>query len=290
MTGDSPNQEDLDRLRTDQSGKCWWCGGAADSREHKHKASLLRQMWGEEGLYLGRDGQELWSVPSVKSSAVKFGKTLCRECNNARSQPFDEAYDKYAKYVWEHARSLSRAKQIDWADVYGPDWQESVRDLGKYFIKATGCWMADGGFSPPAVFVQFLEGGPLVDAAVMPMRQQSATLAYRAMRLGGELDFDRGIGFLDGKAWLNSERTDLAGFDQISYISDICVRVAWHDQGGPGPVFWDTRVPPLTVMPAMFSQRVLAMRIGIRSLRERMVGILRRRDTAGAERGQSDRE
>lgn len=172
----------------------------------------------------------------------------------------------------------------DEPDIYGPDWQKPVCDLGKYFIKATGCWMADGGFSPPAVFVQFLDGGPLADVAVMPMRQQSATLAYRAMRLGGELDFDRGIGVLDGKAWLNSERTDVSGFEQISYISDICVRVAWKDQGGPGPVFWDTQVPPLTVMPAMFSQRVLAIRIGIRSLGERMVGIVNRRNKAGTVR------
>src|SRR4051794_40173883 len=40
------SQADLDRLRQDQTGVCWWCAGVANSREHRHKASILRRMWG----------------------------------------------------------------------------------------------------------------------------------------------------------------------------------------------------------------------------------------------------
>jgi len=276
MSAESPNQGDLDRLRADQYGKCWWCGGVADSREHKHKASLLRRMWGDEGLYLGRDGQDLWSVPSAKSSAVKFGKTLCSKCNNVRSQPFDQAYDKFAFYVWDNARELSRATQISWVDVYGSSWEEQAQNLGRYIVKSSGCWMAENGFPPPEVFVRFLEGGQLLDVELILMRQQSVSLAYRAMQLGGELDFDRGIGVLDGKAWLDLGHTRLAGYEQISYISDICFHITWHDHEGPGAKFWEAQSTPLKVMPAMISQRLLAVRIGIKSLGKRMGRILRR--------------
>ncbi|MGJ7540620.1 hypothetical protein ACSFCK_10145, partial [Brevibacterium luteolum] len=166
-------QVGLDRLRRDQSGKCWWCGGVGDSREHKHKASVLRKMWGEEGLLLGRDGAELWPVPSVKSKVAKFGKTLCQECNNVRSQQFDEAYDIFVQFVWDNNRHLNRAHSIDWRQVYDADWEVKTGDLARYLIKSFGCWIADSGFPPPQVFADFLNGGTLQDTALVIERQQS---------------------------------------------------------------------------------------------------------------------
>jgi hypothetical protein len=270
-------QADLDRIRRDQTGVCWWCGGVADSREHRHKASVLRRMWSEEGLYLGRDGEDLYTLRSWRSDVVKFGRVLCRSCNNVRSQPFDEAYDVYAEFIQSNTARLSRATSIDWQEVYGADWQKSARLLGCYAVKSFGCWLAEGGFAPSKVFASFLDGGELVDTRLMLTRQQSVSLTYRAMQLDAEPTFDRGIGVLGAVGWLNSERTHLIGYEQYSYISDICMRFNWFDNTGEGELFWAAQTTPLEIMPTSIGQRALAIRIGARALARRTQRLITRR-------------
>lgn len=272
----SASQADVDRIRRDQTGICWWCGGVADSREHRHKASVLRRMWTDEGLYLGRDGEGLYTLRSWRSGAVKFGRVLCKNCNNARSQPFDKAYDVYAKFIQYNTTRLSLARFIDWREVYGADWQEPARLLGCYAVKNFGCWLAEGGFAPSEVFAPFLDGGELVDTRLMLARQQSVSLAYRAMLLEGGPTFDRGIGVLGAVAWLNSERTRLIGYEQYSYISDICMRFNWAEETGAGELFWAAPTTALEIMRASIGQRALAIRIGARALARRAQGLAKR--------------
>lgn len=234
-------------------------------------------MWSDEGLYLGRDGEDLYTLRSWRSDAVKFGKVLCRNCNNVRSQPFDKAYDVYAEFIQLNTARLSSATSIDWREVYGTDWQESARLLGCYAVKSFGCWLADGGFAPSKVFAPFLDGGELVDTRLMLMRQQSVSLAYRAMRIDGEMTFDRGIGVLGAVGWLDSERTYLIGYEQYSYISDICMRFNWLDNTGEGELFWAAPTTPLATMPATIGQRALAIQIGARAVARRAHRLVKKR-------------
>jgi len=263
-------QADLDRIRHDQTGVCWWCGGIADSREHRHKASILRRMWGSEGLYLGREGQELYRIPSWRSQAVKFSKVLCQTCNNVRSQPFDEAYDAYAQFIQSNAARLTHATSIDWRGVYGTDWETPTRLLGCYAVKQFGCWIAEGGFRPSQVLTAFLDGGELVDTRLMLARQHSASLAQRAIHLDGAPDLDRGVGVLGAVGWLSPERERLVGYEQYSYISDICMRFNWAENTGDGDLFWSSPIACLEILPATTRQRALVAWIGARALGRRV--------------------
>jgi len=83
-------------------------------------------MWSDEGLHLGRRDEDLCTLRSWRSDAVKFGKVLCQRCNNVRSQPFDKAYDVYAGFIDSNAAWLSRATFIDLREVYGLFTNESV--------------------------------------------------------------------------------------------------------------------------------------------------------------------
>lgn len=269
-------QADLDRIRHDQDGVCWWCGGIADSREHRHKASILRSMWGSDGLYLGREGQAPYSIPSWRSRAVKFGKVLCQTCNNVRSQPFDRAYDIYAQFIQSNATRLTRATSIDWREVYGVDWETPTRLLGCYAVKQFGCWIAEGGFKPSTVFAAFLGGGELVDTRLMLARQHSASLAQRAIHLDGGPDLDRGIGVLGAVGWLSPERDRLVGYEQYSYISDICMRFNWADNSGNGDLFWSRPIASVETLPATARQRALVARIGARALGRRVWRLVKR--------------
>jgi hypothetical protein len=208
---------------------------------------------------------------------VKFDKVLCQNCNNVRSQPFDKAYDVYAEFIQSNTTRLNRATSVDWREVYGADWQESVRLLGCYAVKNSACWLAQSGFAPSKVFATFLDCGELVDTRLMLARQQSASLAYRAIRLGGGPTFDRGVGVLGAVGWINAERTRLTGYEQYSYISDICMRFNWADNTGEGELFWTAPTTPLQIMPASIGQRTLAIRIGARTLARRAQGLAKKR-------------
>lgn len=234
-------------------------------------------MWGEEGLYLGREGEALYSVRGPGSKAVKFGKTLCRRCNDTRSQPFDAAYDEYWLHIQANGASLSSATHLDWRDVYGLDWEVKARALGAYTVKNAGCWMAESGFEPPAVFARFLDGGNLVDTRLMLSRQESASLAYRSMRLGRNGDFNRGIGVLPAAGWMDPEGIRLTGYELYAYISDICTRLNWSHNSGEADVFWTEPVVALELMPATVGQKMLAVRIGLRALGQRFTARRRAR-------------
>lgn len=262
-------QAELDALRQDQSGTCWWCGRVADSREHRHKASLLRRMWGEEGVYLSQEGRELYKVPGVKSGAVKFSKILCQRCNNTRSQPFDNAYDVYAEYVQTNGARMRRATLLDWRTIYGPGWKDSTLMLGSYAVKNFGCWIAEGGFAPPAAFAHFLDGGELRDTSLTMARNGFLSLVYRAMELDGAPWSNHGTGLSPEFVEISPERKRLTSYESYSYISDICTWVRWRDGAGKGEVFWDSPIAPLDIMPANARQRVFAARIGVRALGRR---------------------
>src|SRR5699024_5656489 len=132
--------------------------------------------------------------------------------------------------------------------------------------------LADNEFAPALALSRFLDGDELTDVSVTLVRQQSASLANRAMRISGDPELGRGTGVLDGIGHINAERTRLTGFELISYVSDICFSTRWFDEEGPGPVFWDSQVKPVSVIPAMFSQRILALKIAANSLKERLRG------------------
>ncbi|MDN5653975.1 MAG: hypothetical protein L0G46_02640 [Kocuria sp.] len=226
-------------------------------------------MWGNEGIYLGRSGEDLYSIRGPNSKAVKFSKILCRQCNNHRSQPFDNAYDKYFDFIQSNGDRLCRARSLDWREIYGESWQEEARLLGSYAVKNFGCWMAESGFTPPRAFVTFLDGGDLADTRLMLARQESASLAYRAMALDGETRFDRGTGVLDAHGWVNGERTRLVGYESFSYVADICMRFNWAAETGEGELFWQSPNTAIDLMPASISQRALAAKIGVRAMGRR---------------------
>jgi hypothetical protein len=74
--------------------------GSASTREHKYKRTDLDAMGSDGELTWGGDPDRPYVVKSHRRDpAVRFVKSLCAPCNNARSQPFDRAYDIYSNYV-----------------------------------------------------------------------------------------------------------------------------------------------------------------------------------------------
>ncbi|WP_433194013.1 hypothetical protein ACQP1G_35320 [Nocardia sp. CA-107356] len=150
----------------DLAPRCWWCGGIADSREHRIKASQLKKMFTDSD-HLILDGKERptrLNGPGAKP--MLFPKVLCRQCNNVRSQPFDEAYDKFIQLVWDDPEYFRSRSSLDMQELY-PEDPFGPQKLCRYYIKNIACRIAEAGFEVPPEMIDFMDGASYMPKAII---------------------------------------------------------------------------------------------------------------------------
>jgi hypothetical protein len=139
--------------------KCWICGGNANTREHKFKRSdLVRSSttWAPDDKPYFVSGGVKRRIASPNDKVATFGKVLCSECNNARTQPFDLAYEAFSRWVNQADRTIMALSHLDFTVIYGADYSQSVLNLKKYFMKHLGCRLASDRYAIPAGFAASL--------------------------------------------------------------------------------------------------------------------------------------
>jgi hypothetical protein len=85
---------------------------------------------------------------------------MCASCNNARSQPFDEAYDRFAEYIHQNEREVLDSASVDLRAVYGSSWKRGRDGLLRYFTKHAACRLAENDVEVPEPIRRYLDGGP----------------------------------------------------------------------------------------------------------------------------------
>jgi hypothetical protein len=138
------------------------CGSPADSAEHKFKKADLVRAHGK-GPYKGDDAlahvvagsQKLVQGPN--SHAMKYPKNLCSKCNNAKSQPWDQAYDRLIDWVLENESDVLRKRFIDFKRVFGSNYEDYQRNVYKYYAKSFGCRLVDAGHAVPFDVLQLFD-------------------------------------------------------------------------------------------------------------------------------------
>ncbi|MEX2106774.1 MAG: hypothetical protein WD810_07735 [Solirubrobacterales bacterium] len=156
--------------RHDHAGTCWWCEGAAGSREHRYKATDLRREFSREeyneGEVIVRRGDRTTTVAGPKAGAVKFKDVFCASCNNARSQPFDRAYDRLVGWFAESEDAVETSRLLPLEEI-DSDWASLAEKVCRYFVKHIGCRIADCGFEVPSSFACYLDGGEFPPGLVL---------------------------------------------------------------------------------------------------------------------------
>lgn len=147
----------------DYKDRCWWCGNAADSGEHKYKKADLVREFGK-GPYKGTkelvrviEGQ-LKRIQGPNSKEVKFESALCQTCNNEKSQPFDTTYDKFAEYIFINEQKIIGAKQFKFSEIFGCCWKGSRLNLLRYYVKHICCRLATARILVRQEVIDFLNG------------------------------------------------------------------------------------------------------------------------------------
>jgi hypothetical protein len=93
---------------------CWICGERpADSAEHKVKASDIR--------------------------------SICRHCNNAGTQVYDEAWRRLSSYLHANWREITARGNFDLSKVFAAETAKQAIRVQLYFIKAFGCKLLEDG-------------------------------------------------------------------------------------------------------------------------------------------------
>ncbi len=147
--------------RYDYKDKCWWCQSDKGSQEHKYKKSEIEREYGkgyyENRLFLIRD-LKAKPIKSSRSELLKHRRTLCKKCNNQRSQPFDIAYDIFQKYVKDNQELILENKSIDFEQVFNGNNEKSICFLFRYFVKKVCCVLSDSGILVDQKIINFLNG------------------------------------------------------------------------------------------------------------------------------------
>ena len=141
---------------------CWICGAPSDSREHKIKKSDLVRRYGCQpfrnigGVLHFVDGESR-KVPGPRAKTLTYDPLICSDCNNAKSQPWDNAYQIFERWLFENEKTLFQRRFILLEEVFGSDaFSNACPELYKYFVKAFGCRLSDAGFTVPQDLVLLL--------------------------------------------------------------------------------------------------------------------------------------
>lgn len=206
-------------------GVCWWCRGApATTGEHKFKRTDLADVMGDDGelVWGSRDGRrrDLRGPGALKRDrhgVIKFPKSLCDRCNNARSQPFDFAYDTFSNHLQQRSSGLRR--RVDLREVYVDDWQSSTLNLARYYGKHFGCRLVRAGIPVPESIRTFLDGGEdLADAHMAIITTDTVREQYGS-----------GLSISDDHVHMDQEITRITGSVMAAYVGSLGVRFEWRE-------------------------------------------------------------
>ncbi|MFA5363168.1 MAG: hypothetical protein WC335_08050 [Candidatus Omnitrophota bacterium] len=137
---------------------CWWCGNSATTREHKYKKSQLKRCFNSKEDLVRFSGKTTQPIRGLDSKRLKFNASLCRICNNERSQPYDKAYDNFMLYIDKNSVEIIAEEQVDLENVYPGQGKQQFALLLGYLVKHISCRLAECNYSIPPNFIDFLNG------------------------------------------------------------------------------------------------------------------------------------
>jgi hypothetical protein len=143
---------------------CWICGNKATTREHIIKQSDVRRLFGsgpyEKGKRLVRtdEARDKRIIQSKDSVYIKYQPSLCQYCNSTRSQPWDQAYDKFMEFIQLNSQRIKQTKKFRLSNITPGNEIKFASNLYSYFIKAFGCQIVEHGQYPPTDLSEYLLG------------------------------------------------------------------------------------------------------------------------------------
>jgi hypothetical protein len=126
---------------------CWICGAPADSAEHMVKASDFRSVFGAVNqnapVFRHSSAERNFKINGAKAEVLKFRPSLCANCNNARTQPHDRAWEALASTVRRHHPPLKQGSPLPITEAFSGNAKVSMLHVHLYFVKLLGCYAVE---------------------------------------------------------------------------------------------------------------------------------------------------
>lgn len=146
---------------------CWWCVSApAETAEHRYPRAVFGMIHGSGGYDAGQrpllvvSGRRPYELKSDNVKAIKYDRSLCGNCNNSRSQPYDYALRRFSQYIYASGSSVLDMKSLDFKQIYGDRYSVEVDGLIRAFAKDMGCMIRETGRFAPHLIRHILSHGP----------------------------------------------------------------------------------------------------------------------------------
>ena len=132
----------------DHAPTCWICGNVARTREHRSKSSDLRAIFGAptqlDPLFFSTDERRNRKVGSLNASLLKFTTPICENCNSARTQRHDRAWQRLSETLRLLQPKITAGQVIRANRIFPYDTRREMRNVHLYFLKLFGCQILDG--------------------------------------------------------------------------------------------------------------------------------------------------
>jgi hypothetical protein len=142
------------------SEKCWICRvNDANSGEHMMKKSDLRDVLGKPTqaapFYFHKPGLEGKAVGSLDADILKSSAPMCAQCNNARTQPHDRAWEAMSRWFTRRRSPLKKDDVVRGNRIFAFDTRRKMRCVHLFFLKTLGCVIVEARDQAPIDIVPF---------------------------------------------------------------------------------------------------------------------------------------
>jgi hypothetical protein len=83
-------------------------------------------------------------IGSLDSDPLKFSSRICGDCNSARTQAHDEAWQRLSEHLRTRQPPIKTGDRIGTDEIFPADTQRSMLNVHLYLVKLFGCMVMDG--------------------------------------------------------------------------------------------------------------------------------------------------
>jgi hypothetical protein len=120
---------------------CWICNKEPGTTgEHRFKRSDIKEQLGDNvPLHFHTDARRNLKLQSSNAKRLKFEPSICKGCNNARTQPHDFAWQRLSAALRERKPPLKTGDIIRANRIFPCMTSAEMRNVHLFFVKWLGC-------------------------------------------------------------------------------------------------------------------------------------------------------
>ena len=222
------------------TSNCWICGSPTTSAEHMVKASDFRTIFGNvthtSPVYRQSKGDLNRPIRGASVAGLKFKPSLCAPCNNARTQPYDRAWERFLSYMRDVRPLLRCGNPIRFKRIFSQTSAHCATNLHLYFLKQLGCHAVESNIPLPVTEFAacILSGHPHPCLRLIFVDCQFGASRYK-IQVGDVQTLNRGQKTVSAVTHYRVESVGVV----LSYVEPGHIRLTkdrgWHPSDPSGP-------------------------------------------------------